>query len=96
MLLLTVSLNVTLTILTGKKHRQIKLQRLQKVQIWAFGLPVHQISSLYEVLKLKNFFQKTKVVTGKPPFFVIGPFCTHHSIWLLTGQFCMEMLRFQS
>ena len=25
-------------ILTGKKHRQIKLQRLQKVQIWAFGL----------------------------------------------------------
>ena len=25
-------------ILTGKKLRQMKLQRLQKVQIWAFGL----------------------------------------------------------
>ena len=34
-----------LRILTGKKHRQIKLQRLQKVQIWAFGLLVQQINS---------------------------------------------------
>ena len=25
-------------------------------------------------------FQKHKVVTDKTPFFVIGPFCTHHSI----------------
>ena len=27
-------------------------------------------------------FLKNKVVTGKTPFFVIGPFCTHHSICL--------------
>ena len=27
-----------LRILTGKKHHQIKLQRLQKVQIWTFEL----------------------------------------------------------
>ena len=27
----------SLRILTGKKHRQIKLQRLQKIQIWALG-----------------------------------------------------------
>ena len=27
-----------LRILTGKKHRQIKLQRLEKVRIWGFGL----------------------------------------------------------
>ena len=33
-------------ILTGKKYRQIKLQRLQKVAIWAFGTLVHQINSL--------------------------------------------------
>ena len=33
-----------LLILTGKKHRQIKLQRLQKVGISTFGLLVHQIS----------------------------------------------------
>ena len=68
-----------LRILTGKKHCQIKLQRLQKVGIWAFGSLVHQINSLKEVLKLKQNLQKNKVVTGKIPFFVIGPFCNHHS-----------------
>ena len=26
---------------TGKKHFQIKLQRLEEVRIWAFGLLVH-------------------------------------------------------
>ena len=37
---------VSLRILTGKKHRQIKLQRLKKVRIWEFGLLVQQINSL--------------------------------------------------
>ena len=32
---------LALRILTGKKYRQIKLQRLEKVRIWAFGLLVH-------------------------------------------------------
>ena len=36
----------SLRILTGKKHRQIKLQRLAKVRIWVFGLLAHQINSL--------------------------------------------------
>ena len=31
-------------ILKGKKHCQMKLQRLEKVRVWAFGLLVHQIS----------------------------------------------------
>ena len=35
-----------LRILTGKKHPQMKLQRLQKVQIWAFGLLEQQFTSL--------------------------------------------------
>ena len=35
-----------LRILTGKKPCQMKLQRLQKVQIWTFGLLVQQINSL--------------------------------------------------
>ena len=35
-----------LRILTGKKHRQIKLQSLQRVRIWEFGSLVHQINSL--------------------------------------------------
>ena len=33
-------------VLTGKNLRQMKLQCLQKVQIWAFGLLVQQINSL--------------------------------------------------
>ena len=35
-----------LRILTGKKHRQIKLQCLQKVRIWTFESLVHQINLL--------------------------------------------------
>ena len=41
-----ICVSVPLRILTGKKHRQIKLQRLQKLQIWIFGLLVQQINSL--------------------------------------------------
>ena len=33
-----------LSILTGEKHHHIKIQRLQKVQIWALGLLVQQIN----------------------------------------------------
>ena len=58
-------------ILTGKKHLEIKVQRLQKVRIWAFGSLVHQINSSQEVLKLKQNVQKYKVVNGKTPFFAI-------------------------
>ena len=74
-----------LRILTGKKYCQIEFQRLQKVWIWSFGLLAHQINSLGEVLKLKQNFQKNTVVPGKTLFFVIGPFCTHHSIYLNIG-----------
>ena len=63
------------------------------MNIWVV---VHLIHSLEEVHTLKQNFQKYKVVTGKTPFFVIVPFCTHHSICLLIWQFCMEMMRFQS
>ena len=35
---------------------------------------VHQINFLLEVLNLKQNLQKNKVVTGKTPFLVIGPF----------------------
>ena len=74
-----------LRILTGKKHPEIKLQRLQKRRIWTFGLLVHKINSIKEVLKLKQIFQQNKVVTGKTPLFVIGPFCSRHSICLKIG-----------
>ena len=77
--------NKILRILTGKKHPKIKLQRLQKIRILTFGLLVHQINSFYEVLKLEQIFQKTKVVTGRTPLFVIGPFFSRHSICLDIG-----------
>ena len=79
------SLRISLTILTGKKQRQIELQRLQRVWIWTFRLLVHQINPLWQVFKLKQNFKKNKVVIGKIPFFmigVIGAFCTHRSICL--------------
>ena len=40
---------------------------------------------LTAVLKLKQNFQKNKVVTGKTPFFVIGPLCCYHFICLKIG-----------
>ena len=73
-------------------------QHLQKVGIWAFESLVHQINSLEGVLKLKQNFQKNKLVTGKTSFFVIGLFCVHHSNclnkWFLICQFCMDMMLF--
>ena len=63
----------------------MKLQRLQKVQMWAFGLLVQQFNSLQEVLKLKQNFQKNKAVTGKTLFFVIGSFYSQHFICLSIG-----------
>ena len=69
-----------LRILTGKKYPKIKLQRLRKIQIWIFGSLVHQINLFWEVLKLKQIFQKNRVVTGKTP--LLGPFCSNHSICL--------------
>ena len=77
--------SINLRILTGKKHPKIKLQRLQKIRMWTFGSLVHQINSFSEVLKPEQIFQKNKVVTGKTPLFVIGPFCSRHSICLNIG-----------
>ena len=43
------------------------------------------MNSFYEILKLKENFRKNKVVTGKTPFFVIGPSCTPNSSCLNIG-----------
>ena len=74
-----------LRILTGKNYPKIKLQCLRKIQIWTFGSLVHEINSFPEVLKLKQIFQKNKTVTSKTPLFVIGKFCSRHSICLYIG-----------
>ena len=75
----------TLRILKGKKHPKIECWRLQKIQIWTFVSLVHQINT-QEVLTLKEIFQKIKAVTGKTLIFMIGPFCSHHSICLNIGS----------
>ena len=85
-----------LRILTGKKHPKIKFQPLRRIRILTFGSLLHQINSFQGVLELEQIFQKNEVVTGKTPFFVIGPFCSRHSICLMTEQFWMEMMCFQS
>ena len=51
------------------------------MDIWVDG---NQINSLRGSKTGKNF-QKNKVVTGKTPLFVIGPFYSCHSICLNIG-----------
>ena len=76
-----------------KKHPKVKLQRSRKVWIWTFGWLLHQMNSIYEVPKLKQNFRKKKVVTDKTPFFVIGQFCTPHSICFNIGFWQSSFVR---
>ena len=48
-----------------EKHRQIKLQCLQKVWIWTFGWLVHQVNSLWEFLNWNKIFKKIKLLLAK-------------------------------
>ena len=59
-----------------EKHPKIKLQHLQKIGIERFESLVQQINSFYEVLKLKQIFQKktNKAVTGKDKIEKWSPF----------------------
>ena len=76
-----------------KKYPKVKFQHFWKAWIWTFGWLVHQINSVHEVTKLKQNFWKRKVVTGKTPFFVIGQFCTPHSICLNIGFWQSSFVR---
>ena len=77
----TVHRQRALRILTGKKYPQIQLQHLRKVWIWTWV-----VGTSNQPFKTGSYnetkFSKKWVVTGKTVFFVIGPFCTHHSICL--------------
>ena len=42
------------------------------MEIWVIG------TSIQEVLKLNQNFEKDEAVTGETPFFEVGPFCTRH------------------
>ena len=80
-----------LRILTGKTHLQIKLKCLRKVCIWAFARTSSQlfIRGFYTEIK---FPKKNKAVFGQTPFFVIGPFYTPHSIYLIALTFSRTIL----
>ena len=69
---------MALRILSRKKHRQIVLQCFWKVWKWPLGWFVHHINSFYEVLKLKQNFQKNKVVAKIPSFW-----CVHFVLTVL-------------
>ena len=56
------SLSFLLRRLKGKKHPTLALT---KSRIWTCGWLVYRTNSLYQVLKLKQNFQKNKVVTSK-------------------------------
>ena len=68
------------TLFFGNFFLSFKRQRWRKKWLWIFGSLVDQIKSFFKVLKLKQIFQKNKVVTGKTPLFVIGLFNGRHSI----------------
>ena len=55
--------------------------------VMTFGSLVHQNMSLWEILKLKENFQKNKVSTGKTPFSVIGPICSIIILFVLRLAF---------
>ena len=59
------------------------LSKSANMNIWVVGT-ANQL--FYEVLKLRQNFRKTKLVTVKTWFFVIGSFCTPHSICLTIGS----------
>ena len=70
-----------LRIITGKKNPQINLQcESEKYEYGHLGS-----WCIKSTFKVKQNFQKNKVVTGKTLFFVIVPFCTSHSICLNIG-----------
>ena len=70
---------------TGKKYRKIKLQRLRKILIMDIWVVVTSNQLFLTGSKTGTNFPKNKVVTGKTPLFVIGPFGSRHSIFLNIG-----------
>ena len=58
------------------------LSKSMNMDIWVVGRS-NQLFIL--VSKLEKNFRKKKVATGKTLFFVVGPFCTPHSIYLNIG-----------
>ena len=53
----------------AQSNKTPALRRSTNMGVWTVGT-----LNLFEVLKLKQNFQKTKAVTGKTQFSVIGPF----------------------
>ena len=67
----------------AQSNKTPSLRKSTNMGIWAVGIS-NQIFVRGSLTEKKNF-KKNKVVTGKTPLFVIGPFSTHHSICLNFG-----------
>ena len=59
-----------------------KTPALTKSTDMGIWIPWYIKSTLYKSFLTETKSSKNKVVTSKIPFFVIGPYCTHHSICL--------------
>ena len=85
----------------GKQHPQRKPQRLQRV--WKFGYLVHHTSN--QLLFYKRFLNTNKIKKKKSSYRKNSILCDRVILnspfylsrhWLLIGQFCTEMMPFQS
>ena len=65
----------------GKNSLKLNSSAYEKYEYEHLGRWYIKVT-FWEVLKLDQIFQKSKVVTRKTPVFVIGPFCSRHSICL--------------
>ena len=63
-------------------HKEKALSNITQALTKSMNMNIWIKSTLYKRFLNRNKILKKKVVTGKTPFFVIGPFCTHNSICL--------------
>ena len=70
------------------KGKTPALTKSTNMDIWVVGTT----NQLLRGSLIETKFEKNKVVSGKTPFFLIVPFCTHHSICLNFFFFNMAVL----
>ena len=78
-------LTFKLRILTGKRHPKINSSAYEKYEYGHLGVAGTSNELFLRDSKTGINFPKNKVVSGKNPLFVIGSFCSRHSICLNIG-----------
>ena len=75
----------SLGILTKKKRLKLNSSTYEKYKHGHLGRQYIKLTLFKRFQNCNRFSKKNKVVTGKTPLFVIGPFCSCHSICLNIG-----------